>query len=165
MCVISIQIFGKGKRLLLDIASPDAIVRLKESKLSSEFDAIFNMYFIDQSHSSLYELLSCKLPLSSDEPGKEGTDERPGISTIAQKEMLLLQVTTHSHLLSEPDVTQLCKALNLKRKNITCFLLQEFDTEMDFCNKLKCVSIVTYMFVCIVIYNAIITYMPKYYVY
>ena len=147
------QIFGKGKRLLLDIASPDAIVRLKESQLSSEFDEVFNMYFIDQSHSSLFELLSCKLLLSSDGPDKDSADERPGICSVAQKEMLLLQVTTHSHLLSEPDVTQLCKALNLKRKNITCFLLQEFDTEMDFCNKLKYVSVVTYMLECTVVYT------------
>ena len=147
------QIFGKGKRLLLDIASPDAIVRLKESQLSSEFDEVFNMYFIDQSHSSLFELLSCKLPLSSDGLDKDSANERPGICSVAQKDMLLLQVTTHSHLLSEPDVTQLCKALNLKRKNITCFLLQEFDTEMDFCNKLKYVSVVTYMLECIVVYT------------
>ena len=105
------------------------------------------MYFIDQSHSSLFDLLSRKLPLSSDRPSKGNTDKRAGISTATHKEMLLLQITTHSHLLSEPDVTQLCKALNLKRKNITCFLLQEFDTEMDFCNKLKCVSVVINLYV------------------
>ena len=133
---------------MLDIASPDAIVRLKYSELASEFDEVFNMYFIEQSHSSLFELLNSKLPTSSDGPRKGSTDEKAGISTTAHKRMLLLQITTHSHLLSEPDVTQLCKALNLKRNNITCFLLQEFDTEMDFCNKLKCVSIMIY--VCIV---------------
>ena len=116
--------------MLLDIASPDAIVRLPYSKLSTEFDAAYKMYFIEQSHSSLSELLSSKLPIASE------SGENP---ISSQKEMLLLQITTHSHLLSEPDVTQLCKALNLQRKNVTCFLLQEFDTEMDFCNKLKCV--------------------------
>ena len=137
--IISMQIFEKGKSLLLDIASPDAIVRLRYSKLASEFDAGYNMYFIEQSHSSLSELLSSKLPMSLDGPSKEDTDE-VGFSVSSQEEILLLQVTTHSHLLSEPDVTQLCKALKLQRKNITCFLLQEFDTEMDFCNKLKCVN-------------------------
>ena len=121
-------------------------MRLKYSKLAGEFDAVFNKYFIEQCHSSLFELLSSKLLISSNEPSKG----RASIFTTAQKEMLLLQITTHSHLLSEPDVMQLCKALNLKRKNITSFLLKEFDTEMDFCNKLKCVSIVLYMFVCIV---------------
>ena len=146
LCVTSIQIFGKGKSLLLDIASPDAIVRLNYSKLASEFDAVFNKYFIEQSHSSLFELLSSKLPISSDGPGKGSNDETSGMPTAAQKEMLLLQITTHSHLLSEPDVTQLCKALKLKRKNITCFLLQEFDTEMDFCNKLKYVHVYYYCY-------------------
>ena len=135
------QIFKKGKNLLLDIASPDAIVRLRYSKLADEFDAVFNMYFIEQSHSSLFELLSSKLPKSLDRPSNEGTGESVALSLPAQKEMLLLQITTHSHLLSEPDVTQLCDALKLKRKNIAHFLLQEFDTEMDFCNKLKYVYV------------------------
>ena len=98
------------------------------------------MYFIEQSHSSLSELLSSKLPMLLDGPS---TDEEIGFSASLQEEILLLQITTHSHLLSEPDVTQLCKALKLQRKNITWFMLQEFDTEMDFCNKLKCV--ITYV--------------------
>ena len=138
------QIFEKGKSLLLDIASPDAIVRLRYSKLASEFDAAYNMYFIEQSHSSLSELLSSKLPMLLDGPSKEDTNEGIDFSAPSQEEILLLQITTHSHLLSEPDVTQLCKALKLERKNITYFMLQEFDTEMDFCNKLKCVI----MFMC-----------------
>ena len=122
-------------------------MRLKYSELVSEFDEVCSMYFVEQSHSSLFELLSSKLPTSSDEASKGSTDERAGVSTTAHKEMLLLQITTHSHLLSEPDVTQLCEALNLKRNNITCFLLQEFDTEMDFCNKLKFVLVVIYVIV------------------
>ena len=146
------QIFAKGKNLLLDIASPDAIVRLQYSKLASEFDAVFDMYFNKQSHSSLFQLLSSKLPKSLDGSTTKGTDETTHPSTPAHKEMLLLQVTTHSHLLSEPDVTQLCKALNLPRKNITHFLLPEFDTEEDFCNKLMYVyiemhTICSYMYI------------------
>ena len=140
------QIFEKCKSLLLDIASPDAIVRLRYSKLASEFDAVFNMYFIEQCHSSLFELLSRKLPISLNEFNDNCDDS---ISLPIQK-MFLLQVTTHSHLLSEPDITKLCKELKLDRKNITYFLLQEFDTEMDFCNKLKfvCVINIVFMIVC-----------------
>ena len=134
--------------MLLDIASPDAIVRLRYSELASEFDTVFDTYFIEQSHSSLFELLSSKLPMSLDGPSNEGTGETVGLSVPTQKEMLLLQITTHSHLLSEPDVTQLCNALKLKRKNISHFLLQEFDTEMDFCNKLKYVCVIKIGFVC-----------------
>ena len=145
MYIVFMQIFRKGTNLLLDIASPDAIVRLRYSKLASEFDAVFNMYFIEQSHSSLFELLSSKLPKSLDGHSNEGNGGSVAMSVPAQKEMLLLQITTHSHLLSEPDVTQLCNALKLKRKNIAHFLLQEFDTEMDFCNKLK---YVVYVLLC-----------------
>ena len=131
---------------MLDIASPDAIVRLQYSKLASEFDAVFDMYFNKQSHSSLVQLLNSKLPKSLlDGFTTESIDESINLSPPAHKEMLLLQVTTHSHLLSEPDVAQLCDALKLKRKNITHFLLQEFDTEMDFCNKLQYVYIVKCM--------------------
>ena len=135
-----IQIFEKGKSLLLDIASPDAIVRLKYSILADEFDTVYHTYFIEQSHSSLSELLSSKLSMSLHEHNKENNDESVGLTVPGQKEMLLLQVTTNSHLLSEPDVTQLCKALKITRRNITCCLLQEFDTEMDFCNRLKYVE-------------------------
>ena len=137
-----IQIFEKGKSLLLDIASPDAIVRLKYSTLADEFDAVYNTYFTEQSHSSLSELLSRKLSMSLHEHNKRNNDESVGLNIPGQKDMLLLQVTTHSHLLSEPDITQLCKALKIKRQNITHCLLQEFDTEMDFCNRLKYVSII-----------------------
>ena len=145
------QIFEKGKSLMLDIASPDAIVRLKYSALANEFNAAYNTYFIKQSHSSLFELLSSKVFMSLDECSE--TDGRVGFSFPGQKEMLLLQVTTHSHLLSEPDVTQLCKALKLKRKNFNCLLLQGFDTEMDFCNRLKYVPICIKIKCCHSIYS------------
>ena len=86
---------------------------------------IFKQYFVVQSHASLFELLKSQLCTLSVQ------------NVCTQYKGLLLQVTTHSHLLSEPDVTQLCKALKYNRENVTCYLLQEFDTEMDFCNKLK----------------------------
>ena len=105
-------------------------MRLKYTKLASEFQAVFDGYFKQQYHISLIGLLNSKLPaLSSETTGS--------LKSLTKNKGLLLQVTTHSHLLSEPDVTQLCKALKLSRDNVNCYLLQEFDTEMDFCNKLK----------------------------
>ena len=85
---------------------------------------VFEKYFNHQCHSSLSELLSSKLSVMS-------TNE------LAQSTGLLLQVTTHSHLLSGSDVSQLRKTLNLEKKQVSCYLLHEFDTEMDFCNKVK----------------------------
>jgi len=107
-------------------------LRLKFSQLGNEFQAAFEAYFDQQHHNSLIELLDSKLHAlrtqSSSDSFEPETENNKG---------LLLQVTTHSHLLSDPDVVRLYKALNLERKNVACYLLQEFDTEMDFCNKLK----------------------------
>ena len=116
--------------MLLNIASPDAVLRLKYSKLSNEFQTAFETYFNRQCHNSLIELLDSKLRTLR-------TQSSSSSLSSEESKGLLLQVTTHSHLLSDPDVTKLCKALNLGKKNVACYLLQEFDTEMDFCNKLK----------------------------
>ena len=47
------------------------------------------------------------------------------------------QVTTHSHLLSTTEMEALGQELEFSRDQIKWFLLQEFDTEMDFSNKIK----------------------------
>ena len=47
------------------------------------------------------------------------------------------QVTTHSHLLSTTEMETLGQELEFSRDQIKWFLLQEFDTEMDFSNKIK----------------------------
>ena len=49
----------------------------------------------------------------------------------------LLQVTTHSHLLSSIEMEELRNKLNFSSEQVKWFLLQEFDTEMDFSNKIK----------------------------
>ena len=50
------------------------------------------------------------------------------------------QVTTHSHLLSTTEMEALGRELEFSRDQIKWFLLQEFDTEMDFSNKIKWVT-------------------------
>jgi len=105
-------------------------MRLKYTKLASEFQTMFDEYFKQQHHISLIGLLNSKLPALSSE-------STSSLNSHGDNKGLLLQITTHSHLLSEPDVTQLCKALKLNRDNVYCYLLQQFDTEMDFCNKLE----------------------------
>ena len=42
-------------------------------------------------------------------------------------------MTTHSHLLVREELKYIEKTLELK---VECFLLQEFDTELDFSNKI-----------------------------
>ena len=51
----------------------------------------------------------------------------------------ILQVTTHSHLLSGEEVEQLGDVLGY-RDHVSWFLLQEFDTELDFFNKVRFVK-------------------------
>lgn len=120
------QILQECKRLLLNIATPDAVMRLKYSPLASEFDTVSTDYFDLQSHSSLFDLLSNKLSVSE----SQGS---------ALNEVLLLQITTHSNLLSELDIDKISEELNLAKMNVSffCAFLQEFDTELDFCNKLR----------------------------
>ena len=46
-----------------------------------------------------------------------------------------MQVTTHSHLLSSQEVVQLSDSLEMNNQ-AKCYLLQEFDTEIDFTHKI-----------------------------
>ena len=51
--------------------------------------------------------------------------------------LFLLQVTTHSHLLSSTEIEELHNELNFSPEQVKWYLLQEFDTEMDFSNTIK----------------------------
>lgn len=46
---------------------------------------------------------------------------------------MCLQVTTHSHLLSLDELDQVEKTIHMKIKS---FFLHQFDTELDFSNKI-----------------------------
>ena len=59
-------------------------------------------------------------------------------------------MTTHTHLLSEMEVQGLCTSIGMAQGLVSCYLLQEFDTEQDFSNKVGyvqmcCGILVTYM--------------------
>ena len=59
----------QSKWLLLQTASPAALIRLKTSSLRSEEQRLYDMYFHHQFHSSLCEFLSHKLIESSQTEG------------------------------------------------------------------------------------------------
>ena len=46
----------------------------------------------------------------------------------------VIQVTTQSHLLSNSEIEELEQTVSM---TTYCFLLQEFDTELDFSNKVR----------------------------
>ena len=109
-----------SKRLLLETASPDSLVRLKGLNKHQEMNNCVKIYFEEQYHASLCDLVKAKL-----------------FDSQSPNEGFLLHITTHSHLLSVVDVKLLCRSLGWKPNQISCFLLQEFDTEMDFSYKIR----------------------------
>ena len=52
-----------------------------------------------------------------------------------------IQVTTHSHLLSRDELDHICSTLFSDPSHVHAFSLQEFDTELDFSNKVGYVYI------------------------
>lgn len=125
LVIISLQALALSKRLLLETASPDSLVRLTDLNNSQIMDECVKIYFEDQNHSSLCDLLQAKL-----------------LDAQSPCEGFLLHITTHGHLLSRADVNVLYHSLCLKPDQVTCFLLQEFDTEMDFSLKLKYINVI-----------------------
>ena len=109
-----------SKRLLLETASPDSLVRLKGSTKHQEMDDCVKIYFKEQHHASLCDLVQAKL-----------------FDSHCPSEGFLLHITTHSHLLSVVGVKLLSRSLGWKSNQVICFLLQEFDTEMDFSYKIR----------------------------
>ena len=55
------------------------------------------------------------------------------------------KVTTHTHLLSEMEVDELCIAIGMDQSLVACYLLQEFDTEQDFSNKVGYVGMCIFL--------------------
>ena len=51
-----------------------------------------------------------------------------------------IQVMTHSHLLSRDELDHVSDTLPLDQSHIHAFSLQEFDTELDFSNKVRYVQ-------------------------
>ena len=51
-----------------------------------------------------------------------------------------IQVMTHSHLLSRDELDHVSDNLSLDQSHIHAFSLQEFDTELDFSNKVRYVQ-------------------------
>ena len=50
---------------------------------------------------------------------------------------LFYQVTTYGLLLNHEEVPTLAKAIGIHTSHVKMFTLQEFDTEMDFCHKIR----------------------------
>ena len=54
-------VLARSKKILLQIASPDALIRLKYTKLNEKRDKLLKIYYSDQHHRNIIELLNDNL--------------------------------------------------------------------------------------------------------
>ena len=150
------MVMERSKNLLIQIASPDALIRLQNINIPEivEEKKRITRAYTEQCHTSIQDLLRHHLLLHHE------TEEQEGGFLLHVNTLTLhltnhflfhSQVTTHSHLLSTTEMEALGHELQFSRDQIKWFLLQEFDTEMDFSNKVKLVCY-TSLIVCAVLY-------------
>ncbi|XP_067056125.1 E3 ubiquitin-protein ligase rnf213-alpha-like isoform X2 [Acropora muricata] len=111
------EVFRQSQELLLQCATPDAVARLPCTQLAQHADRLWSTYFTTQEHSSLTAFL--KKILTTEERGE-------GMGS-------LIQITTHSRLLSSNDLQHVAASTLLTLSNILCLNLQQFQTEQQFC--------------------------------
>ncbi|XP_020567705.1 E3 ubiquitin-protein ligase rnf213-beta isoform X2 [Oryzias latipes] len=108
-----------AKSLLLNCATPDAVVRLKYCDLSNqEKGRLQKLYFQQQHHHSLRDFLD------------ESMSRYDGCCRF-------LEITTFSSLLTRSDVRVMARALGLHPDRFMLLSLHQFDTEVSFCNKIR----------------------------
>ncbi|KAM9716156.1 E3 ubiquitin-protein ligase rnf213-beta [Menidia menidia] len=113
------EVLDLAKALLLNCATPDAVMRLKSSDLSNqEKETLQRLYFRQQQHQSLPGFLGGRLR------GRGG----PGG---------FLEITTFSSLLTRSDVRVVAHSVGLPTERILLLSLHQFDTETSFCNKIR----------------------------
>ncbi|XP_069016032.1 E3 ubiquitin-protein ligase rnf213-beta [Embiotoca jacksoni] len=113
------EVLDLAKCLLLNCATPDAVVRLKYSDLANqEKEKLQMLYFQQQHHHSLRDFL------------EDFLDKHRASSRF-------LEITTFSSLLTRLDVRVVAKALGLDKDRILLLSLHQFDTEVSFCNKIR----------------------------
>ncbi|XP_028287710.1 E3 ubiquitin-protein ligase rnf213-beta isoform X2 [Parambassis ranga] len=113
------EVLELAKCLLLNCATPDAVVRLKYSDLAKqEKEQLQRLYFQQQHHHSLQEFLEHCL-----------TEHKEPIN--------FLEITTFSSLLTRSDVKVVAHAVGLHTDRFLLLSLHQFDTEVSFCNKIR----------------------------
>ncbi|XP_070707447.1 E3 ubiquitin-protein ligase rnf213-beta [Pempheris klunzingeri] len=113
------EVFNLAKCLLLNCATPDAVMRLKYSDLANqEKEKLQRMYFQQQHHHSLRDFL------------EDCLSKHEGSSKF-------LEITTFSSLLTRSDVRVVAHDLGLHTNRILLLSLHQFDTEVSFCNKIR----------------------------
>ncbi|XP_028991062.2 E3 ubiquitin-protein ligase rnf213-beta [Betta splendens] len=113
------KVFNSAKALLLNCATPDAVLRLKYSDLSNqEKETLQRTYFQHQHHHSLRDFLEDFVS------GHEASSR-------------FLEITTFSSLLTRADVKVVAHALGLHTDQTLLLSLHQFDTQVSFYNKIR----------------------------
>ena len=63
------KVFECSKNILLEMASPDALIRLKNTSLADEQKQLNDIYFIKQNHGSVVQFLSSQFSNDHREDG------------------------------------------------------------------------------------------------
>ncbi|XP_030645559.1 E3 ubiquitin-protein ligase rnf213-alpha-like [Chanos chanos] len=110
------RLLDEAKLILLNCATPDAVVRLDSTALSRvESEELAKVYFEEQKHSSLADFILCS----------------------TQQEQCchahFTEVTTFSRLLTAADIVQLQEIV----PNVELISLEQFDTEYSFLKKIR----------------------------
>ncbi|XP_067057901.1 E3 ubiquitin-protein ligase rnf213-alpha-like isoform X3 [Acropora muricata] len=114
------EMVRRCKSLLLEMATPDAIARLPASGIKNQAEEIWNTYFNEQRHSSLAAFMGHVLQYDDSRLEKK------------RQEGLLVQITTHSRLLSNNDLFVLCEETGYSPSTVDFMTLQQFQTEQQF---------------------------------
>lgn len=109
------DVFHLSCEKFLCCATPDSIARLPASDLSSEAEAILSIYYEKLPISNLADFVK----FHTSNTTEDGAD-------------LLMQVTTHSRLFSFDGITDFGNSMKVEG-----IALQQFDTEQQFCNRIK----------------------------
>ncbi|RXN36446.1 E3 ubiquitin-protein ligase RNF213-alpha-like protein [Labeo rohita] len=110
------SILHEAKLILLNCATPDAVVRLDSTSFPKvETEQLSKVYFEDQKHSSLADVILSQ------------------IQQAGPSHAFFTEVTTFSRLLTAADTEQLQNIV----QNIELLSLQQFDMENSFLTKIK----------------------------
>ena len=130
------QVLCACKEIMIKMACPDALARLKETQLRDEAEEIWSIYFQKQDHLCLSKLLTESRNRKLQTFGPQNPSMKQPMVDMASVG-LLVQVTTHSQPLAPVDVSRLCRELEIPKKSLIYMYLEELDAETDFTDRIR----------------------------
>ncbi|XP_041346956.1 E3 ubiquitin-protein ligase rnf213-alpha-like, partial [Gigantopelta aegis] len=112
------QFLEDCQKMLLWCATPDSVLRLKDTQLYTEEHRVFNIYFREQPHDDIFKYMVYR-------------------HQMTRNTGLFAQVTTHSKLLTDQEKEKIMTCFDLTANNIILLTLQSFDTEQQFCQQIR----------------------------